>query len=165
MIRKLFLTFIAMAAFVGVSHAQTKPDFSGTWKLDVSKSQFSEYGGPSARTDVVTQDGDKFMDKVVAASDQGNSSFTVTFTVGAKPLDVPADSPAANQGMLTLKRISAVWQDASLVVSQDMTYQGQYDFSTTLTYVLSEGGKTLTVTSHSATQAGDIVTKFVFAKQ
>ena len=165
MIRKLFLTFVAVAAFACTGQAQAKPNYSGTWKLDPSKSQYSEYGGPSARTDVITQDGDKFTQKVVSASDQGNANYTLTFTADGKPVDIKGDSPAANQGMLTARRISAAWQDSSLVITEDMTYQGQFDFTSTLTYVLSQDGKTLIITSHSATQAGDVVTKFVFAKQ
>ena len=165
MIRNIFLTFIAVAAFACAGQAQSKPDFSGTWKLDTSKSQFNEYVSLSGRTDVITQAGDKFTQKVASVSDQGNANYTLAFTADGKPVDVPADSPAATQGMVTLKRISAAWQDSSLVVSEDLTYQGQFDFSSTLTYVLSPDGKTLTITSHSATQAGDIVTKYVFAKQ
>jgi hypothetical protein len=165
MIRNLFLTLIAVAAFAAASHAQAKPDYSGTWKLDISKSQFTEYGVPRARTDVIAQDGDKFTQKVVSTSDQGTANYTLTFTADGKPVDIKGDSPAANQGMLTAQKISAAWQDGVLVVTEDMTYQGQYYFTSTLTYVLSQDGKTLTITSHSATEAGDIVTKHVFAKQ
>ncbi len=165
MIRNLFLTLVAVAAFAGTSQSQAKPNFNGTWKLDTSKSQFNEYISLSSRTDVITQDGDKFTQKVASVSDQGSANYTLSFTADGKSVDVAAGSPGATQGMVTLKRISATWQESSLVVSEDQTYQGQFDFSSTLTYVLSQDGKTLTITSHSATQAGDIVTKYVFAKQ
>lgn len=163
--RNAVLALTAVALFAGTGRAQAKPDFSGTWKLDTSKSQFNEYVTLSSRNDVITQDGDKFTQKVDAASDQGNSSYTLSFVADGKTVDVPADSPAATQGMVTLKRISAVWKGTSLVVSEDLTYQGQFEFSSTLTYVLSQDGKTLTIGSHSATQAGDVDTKLVFAKQ
>jgi hypothetical protein len=163
--RNILLALIAVAALSCTSQAQSKPDLSGTWRLDVSKSQFNEYTSLSSRTDVVTQDGDKFTQKVTASSNQGDLNYTLSFTADGKPVAVPADSPAANQGALTLKRISAVWQDTSLVVSEDLNYQGQVDITTKLTYDLSKDGKTLTIESHTSTQVGDIASKFVFAKQ
>jgi hypothetical protein len=165
MIRNVLLTFVAVAAFACTSRAQAKPDFSGTWKLNASKSQFSQYGGPNSRTDVITQAGDKFTEKVTSSGDQGDSNYTLAFTADGKDLNVPADSPAANQGQLTLYKISAAWKDSSLVVSESLTYQGQADIPTTLTYTLSQDGKTLTISSHASTPVGDIDSKFILEKQ
>jgi hypothetical protein len=165
MIRNLLFVFVAVAALACASHAQSKPDFSGTWKLDPSKSQFNEYMSLNSRTDTIAQDGDKFTQKVTASSNQGELNYTLSFTADGKPVDVPANSPGANQGVLTLLRISAAWQDTSLFVSEDLNYQGQVDITTKLTYDLSKDGKTLTIESHTSTQMGDIASKLLFEKQ
>jgi hypothetical protein len=165
MIRKVLLALVAVAVMACVSQAQSKPDLSGTWKLNPSKSQFNEYMSLNSRTDVIAQDGDKFTQKVTASSNQGDLNYTLSFIADGKSVDVPANSPAANQGVLTLLRISAAWQDSSLIVSEDLNYQGQVDITTKLTYDLSKDGKTLTIESHTSTQMGDISSKLVFEKQ
>jgi hypothetical protein len=163
--RNILLALIVVATLSCTSQAQSKPDFSGTWRLDPSKSQFNEYMSLNSRTDVITQDGDKFTQKVTASSSQGDLNYTLSFTADGKPVNVPADSPAANQGALTLFRITAAWQDTSLVVSEDLNYQGQVDITAKLTYGLSKDGRTLTIESHTSTQVGDIAAKYVFARQ
>ena len=166
MYRNTFLALVAVATLSFSAFGQTtKPDFSGTWKLDTAKSVFNEYIALDSRTDVITQDGDNFTEKVSSSGNQGNVNYTLTFIADGKSVDVPANSPGANQGVLTLEKISAVWQDSLLVVSETLNYQGQVEFTTKATFSLSPDGKVLTIDSHADTQAGDIATKYVFNKQ
>ena len=43
--RKLGLTAALVCAMALVGYAQSKPDFSGTWTLDASKSEMGDMGG------------------------------------------------------------------------------------------------------------------------
>ncbi len=164
MLRKALVGLFALAALTCVSVAQDTPNFSGTWKLNLSKSNPGDYG-PSARTEVITQDGTKFMDKVTSTTQMGEEDYTLTFTADGKKQTIPPDSPEANLGNLMLKDITATLNGGSLVLAEDLSYQGQVDITAQLTYSLSTDGKTLTVADHASTSMGDFDTSLVFDKQ
>lgn len=164
MLRKTMVGLFALAAFASLSAAQDPPNFAGTWKLNVSKSNPGDYG-PSARTEVITQDGSKFTDKVTSTTQTGENDYTLTFTADGKKVTVPPDSPEANMGNLTLKDITATLDSGSLVLAEDLSYQGQVDIAAQLTYSLSSDGKTLTIADHASTSMGDFDTSLVFDKQ
>jgi hypothetical protein len=164
MLRKMALAFFVVAALSGVAMAQDHPDFSGTWKLNLSKSNPGDYG-PSVRTDVITQDGSKFTDKVTSSTQMGDSNYTLMFTADGNKVTIPPDSPQANQGQLTLKDITAAWDGANLVLAEDLDYQGQVEIAAKLTFSLSSDGKTLTIADNASTSMGDFNTSLVFDKQ
>lgn len=164
MLKRIGLALLAVAALAGVSAAQDHPNFSGTWKLNSSKSHVGDYG-PSSRTDVITQDGSKFTAKVTSATQMGESNYTLTFIADGKTMTIPPDSPQANMGQLTLKDITAAWDGSSLVITENMNYQGQVDIGAKLTYTLSSDGKTMTIADHASTSMGDFDTSLVFDKQ
>lgn len=164
MSKRIVVALFAVAALAGVSLAQDHPNFAGTWKLNTSKSNAGDYG-PTARTEVITQDGSKFTDKVTSTTQMGENNFTVNFTADGKTVTIPPDSPQANMGQLTLKDITAAWDGSSLIVTQNLSYQGQVDIGAKLTYALSADGKTMTIADHASTSMGDFDTSLVFDKQ
>jgi hypothetical protein len=165
MIKKLAFALLVVATFACVGSAQDHPNFAGTWKLNLAKSNPGDYG-PSARTEVITQDGSKFTDKITSSSQMGDSEYTLTFTADGTKVTVAPDSPQANLGQLTMKDIAASWDGASLVLAMDMSFQQQMDLAAKYTYSLSADGKTLTVANHISTgQMGDFDTTLVFDKQ
>ncbi len=165
MLRKAIFALFVVGVFAGAAVPQDHPDFSGTWKLNLSKSNPGDYG-PSARTEVVTQDGSKFTDKITSSSQMGDSDYTLTFTADGTKVTVAPDSPQANLGPLTMKDITVSWDGASLVLEMDLSFQQQVDLAAKYTYSLSADGKTLTEANHiSAGQAGDFDTTLVFDKQ
>lgn len=164
MLKRIVVALLAVTALAGISTAQDHPNFSGTWKLNTAKSNAGDYG-PMARTEVIIQDGSKFTEKVTSTTQMGESNYTVAFTADGKAVTIPPDSPQANMGQLTLKDITAVWDGTSLVVTEDLSYQGQVDISAKLTYTVSSDGKTMTIADHASTSAGDFDTSLVFDKQ
>jgi hypothetical protein len=164
MIHKVMLALFAAAVLASVSPAQDHPNFSGAWKLNSSKSNVGDYG-PSMRTDVITQDGSKFTDKVTATTSLGQSSYTLTFTADGTKVTIPPNSPQSAMGTLTLLNITAAWQGSSLVVTTDSSYQGQVDVTNTAVYSLSADGKTLTMANRITTSMGNFETAYVFDKQ
>src|SRR5436190_4924008 len=84
MIRKLLsITFLLALPLLSVV-AQQKPDFSGTWKLNVAKSDFGVLGGPTSRTDVITHKDPSLSDNVTADGAQGKSEYTANYTTDEK---------------------------------------------------------------------------------
>jgi hypothetical protein len=167
MLRKFSLLLFAVMILACASFAQDHPNFAGTWKLNLSKSNGGDYG-PTTRTDVITQDGAKFTQKVTSVMAQlGESDYTLTFTADGNKVTVAPDSPQSDMGVLTLKDLTASWGDASLILTTDSSYQGQVDITNKSTYTLSSDGKTLTITSHISTSGapGDFDTTLVFDKQ
>jgi hypothetical protein len=164
MLKRIVMVLLATAALAGASAAQDHPNFSGTWKLNSAKSNVGDYG-PSSRTDVIAQDGSKFTAKVTSATQMGESDYTLTFAADGKTVTIPPDSPEATMGQLTLKDITAAWDGASLVLTENLSYQGQVDIGAKLTYTLSSDGKTMTIADHASTSMGDFDTSLVFDKQ
>ncbi|HTZ74531.1 MAG TPA: hypothetical protein VMB47_11465 [Candidatus Aquilonibacter sp.] len=164
MLRKIALALLAVTALSGAALAQDHPNFSGTWKLNLPKSNPGDYG-PSARTEVIAQDGSKFTDKVTSTTQMGDANYTLAFTADGNKVTIPPDSPQANLGNLTLKDITAAWDGANLVLNEDLDYQGQVDIAARLTYSLSSDGNTMTIADHASTSMGDFDTSLVFDKQ
>jgi hypothetical protein len=164
MFRKAMLALFAVAALACTSFAQDHPNFAGTWKLNSSKSNVGDYG-PSVRTDVITQDGSKFTDKVTSTTQMGESNYTLPFTADGNKVTVAPSAPEAAMGMLTLEDVTAVWNGATVVVTTDASYQGQMEIASKAVYSLSQDGKTLTITNHVSMSMGDFDTTLVFDKQ
>lgn len=165
MFQKTTLMFLAVAALACASFAQDHPDFAGSWKLNSSKSNVGDYG-PSVRTDVITQDGSKFTDKVTSSTQLGDANYTLVFTADGNKQTIAAGSPESNMGALTLFDITASWDGATLVVTTDSSYQGQVDVATKAVYSLSADGKTMTITSHTTPSGmAPFDTSYVFDKQ
>jgi hypothetical protein len=164
MIRKTALALFALAALACVSSAQDHPNFAGTWKLNSSKSNVGDYG-PSTRTDVITQDGSKFTDKVTSTTPMGEASYTLNFTADGTKATIPPNSPQSAMGNLTLLDVTAAWNGATLVLTTDSSFQGQVDVASKAVYTLSADGKTLTMANHVSTSMGEFDTSYVFDKQ
>lgn len=169
MLRKFFLgmaaALVTIPIIAGVGFAQSKPDFSGTWKLNVEKSDFGPVPGPNAQTDVIEQKGDTIKIHVTAQGDQGDLQYTETLTTDGKEVAVSPDSPGAHPAPeVTMQSIAASWDGATLNVSQKLTY-GTDPVTGVSHYTLSADGKTLTIASdYEGTQGGASRT-FVFDKQ
>ena len=52
---RLFPLALLTLAF-GMAHAQAKPNFTGTWKVNVAKSDFGAMPAPDSRTDKITHE-------------------------------------------------------------------------------------------------------------
>ncbi len=153
---------LATLAAIGVAQTapQAKPNFAGTWRLNLQKSDLGQMA-PESETYTVTQTAGEI--KIVIAS---TGQFPINYTFSARldgtdtPLAAdafPADSPFR---ILTSK---AEWQGASLVITQTTSFQ---DSKGTLvsTYTLSDDGKTLTRATHIVFDQGAFDSKSVYDK-
>lgn len=155
---------LAVTTLATTGIAQTapsaKPNFAGTWKLNLQKSDLGQFA-PDSETYTVTQTADEI--KIAIAS---TGQFPINYSFSAK-LDgsdtpvaadaFPADSPFK---IVTSK---AEWKDNSLVITQITSFQ---DSKGTLvsTFTLSDDGKTLTRVSHIVFDQGAFDSKSVYDK-
>jgi hypothetical protein len=132
-----------------------KPNFSGTWKLDVSKSDFGVLPPDNSRTFVIDHSDPVLKVAVSADTAQGKQDFTLNYTTDGKE--------AANSfGGLEMKSIMG-WESATLVANGKFKYQDQ-DVTVKELWQLSDDGKTLIQSAHYTSPMGEMDTKMVYAK-
>jgi hypothetical protein len=136
--------------------AQAPPNLSGTWELQVDKSDFGALPGPSQRTDVIDHQEPRITVKRSGASAQGNFTADLLFVVDGKPHKNVVNG---NELSTTLR-----WEGPVLVlVTVTQTDNGE----ATLTdrWSLSADGKTLTQARTIEVQGQTFDQTAVFAKQ
>ncbi len=153
MYRKSILMSIAALAFA--TSLAAKPNFSGTWTLNVSKSDFGMLPGPTSRTDVIDHNDPVLKDAVTQATEQGPLNLTLTYTTDGKEV-------TNEQGPMTVKSTLS-WDGDNLVVNSSTSIQGN-DITIKQVWTLSADGKTLTQNAHLAAGVGETDQKLVFEK-
>ena len=156
MIRKLLsITFLLALPLISVV-AQQKTDFSGTWKLNVEKSDFGILGGPTSRTDVITHKDPSITNHITADGEQGKVDYTLNYATDGKEV-------TNTIGERVLKS-TAKWEGNNLIVNSKLKIN-EGDVDVVATWVLAADGKTLTISVHFTSAMGDADQKFTFEKQ
>ncbi len=161
--KRMLGAMVVCASLAGFCAAQTagqaKPNFAGTWKLDLQKSELGQFS-PTSETDTITQTADTITIEVVSESQRGKRDVTTTAKLDGT--DTP-NTPAANSPMQILST-KATWQGSSLVIAQTTSFQDNKG-SITATYTLSGDGKTLTKATHAMFGDNAFDSKSVYEKQ
>ena len=154
------LTFVGLAG-VAQSPATAKPNFAGTWKLNLQKSDMGQMA-PNSETDVVAQTDSDIKVTIASDSQMGNMNYTYAAKLDGSETPVAADAMPADSPFKILSS-KAEWQGASLVVTQITSFQ---DSKGTLisTYSISDDGKVLTKTTHVKFDMGEFDAKAVYDK-
>ncbi len=156
MIRRLLSITFLLALSIASVFAQQRSNFSGTWKLNVARSDFGILGGPNSRTDVIIHKGLSLSNSITADSVQGRQEFKMNYTTDGKQ--------AVNEmGPLGIKS-TLKWVGNSLVISSRFIVNNA-DISSEATWTLSPDGKTLTTSTRFKGSLGDSSQKLVFEKQ
>lgn len=136
--------------------AQAVPNLSGTWILQIDKSDFGPLPAPQSRTDVIEHQEPRLHIKRTGTGASGPISVELTFAVDGKP---HKNLIGGNELMSTLK-----WEGAVLVMeSTTQTPQGEASISDR--WSLSEDGKTLTQTRNITVQGQSFSQTAVFTRQ
>ena len=132
-------------------------DFSGTWTLNVSKSDYGPFPAPARRTDVVEQGRTtlKVMRREATVNGAERSGQWQCSTDGAE---------CTNRLGGTELRSTVHWEESTLVVETKTTYEGQPAFLTDR-WTLSTDHRTLTVSRHGMSPQGTADQTFVFERQ
>jgi hypothetical protein len=156
MIRKLLSITFLIALPVASAFAQQKPDLTGTWKLNVAKSEFGALPGPESRTDVITHKDPALSNSVTVTNAQGKQEYTLNYTTDGKEV---LNKIGERELRSTLK-----WAGSDLASTAKTTYNGM-DVTAEGTWVLAADGKTLTISVHYASAMGETDQKLIFEKQ
>jgi hypothetical protein len=156
MIRRLLaITFLLALPIAGV-FAQQKPDFSGTWKLNLAKSFLGELGGPNSRTDVIIHKAQTLSVSTVAASLHGKEEYKLDYTTDGKE-SINILSPYQVKSIVK-------WVGGNLVISSRFVYRN-LNITSEATWTLSPDGKTLTIKTNVKGDLGNHTQRFVLEKQ
>ena len=151
---------VGMAALIGLTvcgtvAAQSKPDFSGDWKMNAEASNFGGMPAPSSLTEKIAHEEPTVKVTTAQSGEFGdwNSDFIFT-TDGKECLNKVADFQVKS----TLK-----WDGSVLVVDSTMDFQGS-PATMTDRWSLSEDGKTMTIDRHFSGPMGPGEGKIVFGQ-
>jgi hypothetical protein len=161
MFRRIAVCAFLVGMFTSAGVAQSKPDFSGTWNLNVAKSDFGPVPGPSSETIVIGQTGSDVKESAKYEDDQGKHDYTLAYATDGTQIVYPADS-APVIGMVTLQKLKATWQGNSLVMTEALKYQEDGDVTGTITRSLSADGKIMTIDFDLMTPMGAMARKMLF---
>src|SRR5579864_7481673 len=113
--RKVMVAVLSVTAFAASVVAQSKPNFSGTWKLNVSKSDFGVLPGPDSRTDVIEHNDPAMKVNSSQEGAQGKIDATLNYTTDGKEV-------TNHVGPREIKS-TVVWEGSNLVVNSKLTFQ------------------------------------------
>ncbi|MBS1859955.1 MAG: hypothetical protein JST11_31590 [Acidobacteria bacterium] len=148
----LFAT-LALAAMPALA----KPNFSGDWKLNVTKSSFGQMPAPSSMTQKITHEDPKLTTEMHQSSERGDFDMKASYTTDGKE--------CANEGFggSTMKSVLK-WDGDTLAIETKGQF-GDNEFTMSDKWVLSEDGKTLNITRTFRSSMGEGEQKLVLEKQ
>ena len=158
------LTLLALAAMVSTAGAAAQtPDFSGTWKINLIKSDAPPPGRGGQQMDMsnlmltITQTAEAF---TIVQSGMGPERTSTYFLDGRE-----STNPGMRGGDM---KTTSTWDGAKLVTEGKATMEGQQG-PMTMTWheerTLSDDGKTMNVSTTTDTPMGKRTMKRVFEKQ
>lgn len=153
--RRFFVIFAVLA--LAALPALAKPNFSGDWKLNTSKSTFGEMPAPDSMTLKITHDDPKLGTATKQSSQMGEFEMQATYTTDGKE--------STNQGFGGSANKSTVKWDGDTLVVETKGQFGDNEFTMTQKWTLSADGKTFTIVQTFKSAMGEGEQKLVFDKQ
>ena len=108
--KHLLLTMLVVALTAARPHGQTRPDFSGTWSMDLSRSQSAVQDEPIGPTTVIIRQTPGEMAMTVS---RDSKTATLTYLLDGRPSAVPNGTATSH------------WDGNALVTETVRTIQGQ----------------------------------------
>lgn len=132
--------------------AQSKPNVTGTWKMNAEKSKF-ERGGPSAITVKFDQQESTLRETLTLTNQRGEQAHNFSYTLDGK------ESLQQLEGREI--KTTAKWDGASLLI--EFKNDEGFNFSRKIT--VSSDGKTMTMDVKQSTSNGSATDMVVLEKQ
>jgi hypothetical protein len=150
--RTLVLTLFAAL----VALAADKPNFSGSWKINATKSELGQMPAPEKFERTIEHKDPSMKVSTVQAMNGNERSSTMEYTINGQEQTVKTGMGEA--------KVTPVWKDSTLEVAIKRDFQGNEMKSVEL-WTLSADGKTLNVAFQLSGPMGEMAMKFVFDKQ
>lgn len=141
-----------------IIHAGAAPNLSGTWKLNIGKSNFGQIPPPASQTDTI----DDSEPSVKIVEDQkggmmGDLNTTANLDTTGK------ETKSSGMGGADVTS-TAHWEGVTLVIDSKTSFQGS-DVKIKDSYSVSSDGKTLTEVTHVESGMGNFDSTSVYDKQ
>lgn len=150
------LILLGLFSFAAVSFAQPKPNLTGTWKLNVAKSDFGVMPPPESQTDVIEHNDPALKISVNSLGSQGNMSFVIATTTDGKETTLKIGPQDA--------KLIAAWDGTALMLNAKLSVNEQ-EIALKMALTLSDDGQTLTQKVHMVSAMGEMDQKMLFEKQ
>jgi hypothetical protein len=137
--------------------AIAKPNFTGDWKLNASKSTFGEMPAPDSMTYKIAHADPKLTTAVKQSGQMGEFEMQSTYTTDGKE--------STNQGFGGSTNKSVVKWDGDNLVIETKGQFGDNEFTMTQKWTLSADGKSLTIIQTFKSAMGEGEQKLVLDKQ
>jgi len=135
--------------------AADKPDLSGTWNIQLDKSDFGMMPPPSKMERKVAHKDPQLTVTTSQASQRGERTTEAKYTTDGKESEV--------QLMGRPAKVSAKWEGSALVVTTKLEFQGN-EMTQVEKWSVSADGKTLTSEGTMNSPMGENKTKLIFTK-
>jgi len=135
-----------------IAGAQNKPNFSGTWKMNLEKSKWESLNNIRSIIVKIEHKEPHFSESVSVITGNAESTVEGTYTTDGKESDVQSESGAF--------KATAKWEGDALIVEWE-----KVGFHVRRKYTLSADGKTFTSTTRRHTTNGEVEETSVFEMQ
>lgn len=156
MASKRYFILLAILALVALP-ALAKPNFTGDWKLNTSKSTFGQFPAPSSMTNKITHADPKLTTATKQSSDMGDFEMSASYTTDGKE--------SQNEGFGGSTTTSTAKWDGDTLNIETKGKFGDNEFTMTEKWTLAEDGKTLTIVRVFKSAMGEGEQKMLFEKQ
>jgi len=156
--RKMIYRFLLASVILAValSVAQAKSDFTGTWKVNVAKSDFGPAPTPDSVVETIVHQEPTVKVKYVQVGGTGDVSSDMEYTTDGKE---SVNHLGDNEFKTKLR-----WEGDDLVGETQGSFDGN-DFTAKDRWSLSADGKIMTVVRQVSADGADFEMKMVFEKQ
>jgi hypothetical protein len=145
-----------VAGLLVAGQAQAKPNFSGEWKLDASKSEFGPMPAPSKRTDKIAHADPNLKVTTTQTGQNGEATVELKYmTDGSETTNELRGAPMKS---------TSKWDGDTLLITTKASFQGN-EITLADKWNVSEDGKFLTISRHIVSPQGELDQKIVLEKQ
>jgi len=155
--KRIMILALALAAMAAFGAAADKPNFSGDWTADFTKSDTGPMPAPASMTRKVEHnDPAVTVTEVQTGGPQGDITLNSKYSTDGKE--------TINQMMGADSKSTAKWDGKALVIATNVDFQGT---AVTFTdkWTLSDDGKVMTVARHIAAPQGEFDATYVMNKK
>ena len=147
---------LLLAVAAAPLEAQSPPNLSGTWILQVAESDFGQLPAPERRTDIITHDEPRLVVQRMTMAQGQETSLELTYAVDGAPHRNDAG------GAVAVSRLS--WDGSTLVIISTVS-SPQGEVILTDRYSLGDDGQTLTQARTLQAQGQEFAQRMVLKKQ
>ena len=147
---------LSLTAALTLLAAQAKPNFSGEWKVNTSKSNFGPLPPPAGMSETIAHQQESVKIALVTTTGDGEMVVALQYTTDGKE--------SVNQVGAAKMRTVGEWVGDTLVLKSKADF-GQGELTIVERWDLSEDGKVLTARVHLSGSQGDADQNLRFEKQ